>query len=255
MRGEAVNLTLAANGKLTDAHDGPHWDGTITRLTNKGTPSVNLESPLVVSYAPSRIVLGATRLSAEGAVLELKSFALEGGRIQSAGTLTQSVGAALLEIRQELTGAEPPVKTDLVFDGDWNFSLGTTATGYIQIKRRSGDVSVDAARGVAALGISDISARADFTNGNRLNATFHAQANRIGTIDANVHTPLVVRDGILTVADEAPLTGAIDANIPQLRTTGGLFGPSYLLGGRIALKLDDRGHRRETESVRHADRR
>lgn len=237
VRGEAVNLTLAANGKLTDARDGPHWDGTITRLTNKGTPSVNLESPLTVSYAPNRIVLGATRLSAEGAVLDLKSFAFEGGRIQSAGTLTNLSIPRILEIRQELTGAEPPIKTDLVFDGDWNFSLGATATGHIQIKRRTGDVSVDAARGVAALGISDITARADFTNGNRLNATFHAQATRIGSIDANVHTPLVARDGILTVADEAPLTGAIDANIPQLRTTGGLFGPSYLLGGRLALKL------------------
>ncbi|SAL10173.1 translocation/assembly module TamB domain-containing protein [Caballeronia humi] len=237
VRGEAVNLTLAANGKLTDARDGPHWDGTITRLSNKGTPSVNMESPLSVSYAPNRVVLGATRLSAEGAVLELKSFALEGGRIQSAGTLRNLSVLRLFEIRQELTGAEPPVKTDLVFDGDWNFTLGTTATGYAEIKRRSGDVSIDAARGVAALGISDISARADFTNGNRLNATFHAQANRIGTIDANVHTPLVVRDGLLTVADESPLTGAIDANIPQLRTTGGLLGPSYLLGGRMALKL------------------
>ncbi|CDY74101.1 putative exported protein [Caballeronia glathei] len=237
VRGQAVNLTLAANGKLTDARDGPHWDGTVTRLSNKGTPSVNLESPLTVSYAPGRIVLGATRLAAEGAVLDLKSFAFEGGRIQSAGTLTNLSVPRILEIRQELTGAEPPFRTDLVFDGDWNFSLGTTATGHVQIKRRTGDISIDAARGVAALGITDISARADFTNGNRLNATFHAQANRIGVIDANVHTPLVARDGILTVADESPLTGAIDASIPQLRTTGGMLGPTYLFGGRLALKL------------------
>ncbi|SAK62805.1 PF04357 family protein [Caballeronia arationis] len=237
VRGEAVNLTLAANGTLVDARDGPHWDGTVTRFTNKGTPAVNLESPLSVSYAPSRTVLGSTRLSAEGAVLDLKSFAFEGGRMQSAGTLANVSVARILEIRQELTGAEPPVRSDLVFDGDWNFSLGTTATGYVQVKRRSGDVSIDAVRGVAALGITDIAARADFTEGNRLNATFRAQANRIGTIDANVHTPLVVRDGILTVADESPLTGAIDANIPQMRTTGGLLGPTYLLGGRMALKL------------------
>ena len=85
--------------------------------------------------------------------------------------LTNLSVARLLEIRQELTGGPPPVKTDLVFDGDWNFALGTTATGYVQLKRRSGDVSIDAARGVAALGITDIIARADFTGGNRLNAT------------------------------------------------------------------------------------
>jgi translocation and assembly module TamB len=237
LRGQNVNLTLAANGKLTDASDGPHWDGAITRLANKGTPSVSLESPLSVSYGPKRVVLGSTRLAMEGAVLELKSFAFEGGRIQSAGTLTNVSVARILEVRREMTGVESNLRTDLVFDGDWTFALGATATGHIQIRRRTGDISVDAVRGVAALGITDISARADFTNGNRLNASLHAQANRIGVIDANVHTPLVARDGILTVVDESPLSGAIDANIPTLRTTGGLLGPSYLLDGRLALKL------------------
>src|SRR5471032_3506439 len=176
VRGNAVNLTLAANGRLTDARDGAHWDGTVTRLSNKGTPSVNLEAPLTVSYAPNHVVLGATRLSAEGAVLDLKSFALDGGRISSTGQLSNLSVARLLEIRQQLEGGPPPARTDLVFDGDWNFALGATATGYVQLKRRSGDVSIDAARGVAALGITDITARADFTGGNRLNATVHAQA-------------------------------------------------------------------------------
>ena len=237
VHGNAVNLTVAANGRLTDARDGAHWDGTVTRLSNKGTPNVNLDAPLTVSYAPNHVVLGATRVSAEGAVLDLKSFALDGGRISSAGQLTNLSVARLFEIRQELEGGPPPTKTDLVFDGDWNFALGATATGYVQLKRRSGDVSIDAARGVAALGITDITARADFTGGNRLNATLHAQATRIGVIDANVHTNLVARDGVLTVADEAPLSGAIDANVPTLRTTGGLFGPTYLLDGHLGLKL------------------
>ncbi|MDB5782021.1 translocation/assembly module TamB domain-containing protein [Caballeronia mineralivorans] len=241
VRGNAVNLTLAANGRLTDARDGAHWDGTVTRLSNKGTPSVNLDAPLTVSYAPNHVALGATRLSAEGAVLDLKSFAFDSGRISSAGQLTNLSVARLLEIRQELEGGPPPVKTDLVFDGDWNFALGSAATGYVQLKRRSGDVSIDAARGVAALGITDIAARADFTGGNRLNATLHAQATRIGVIDANVHTTLVARDGVLTVADEAPLSGGIDANVPTLRTTGGLFGPAYLLDGHLGLKLSIAG--------------
>jgi translocation and assembly module TamB len=237
VQGQPVNLTLGANGKFTDATDGPHWDGAITKLTNKGTPSVNLESPLSVSYGPKRIVLGATRLVAEGAALNLKSFALEGGRIQSAGTLTNLSVPRLLEVRRQMTGEESSIRTDLIFDGNWDFSLGTTATGYAQIKRRGGDVTIDGTRGVAALGISDIVARADFASGNRLNATLHAQASRIGVIDANVHTTLVPRDGMLTVADEAPLSGGIDANVPELRTTGGLLGANYLLGGRLAMKL------------------
>ncbi|ACD15433.1 translocation/assembly module TamB domain-containing protein [Paraburkholderia phytofirmans] len=232
-----LDLTLAANGKLTEARDGTRWDGTVTRLQNRGTPALNLESPLAVSAGPDRLTLGATRLTLEGAVLSLKSFVFDHGKIQSAGSLTGISVARLQDLRREITGEPPHVKTDLVFDGDWDFALGSTATGHIQLQRRSGDVTVEIGRGLASLGISSIAARAEFSGGNRLNATLHAQASRIGVIDADAHTTLVMRDGFLTVSEDGALTGNVNANVPSLKTTGGLFGPSYLLDGHLALKL------------------
>ncbi|MDE1005055.1 MAG: translocation/assembly module TamB domain-containing protein [Paraburkholderia fungorum] len=232
-----LDLTLAANGKLTEARDGTRWDGTVTRLQNRGTPALNLESPLAVSAGPSRLTLGATRLTVEGAVLSLKSFAFDHGKIQSTGSLTDISLARLQDLRREITGAPPAVKTDLVFDGDWDFALGSTASGHIQLKRRGGDVTVEIGRGLASLGITDMVARAEFSGGNRLNATVHAQASRIGVIDADAHTTLVMRDGFLSVNEEGALTGNVNANVPSLKTTGGLFGPSYLLDGHLALKL------------------
>jgi translocation and assembly module TamB len=232
-----LDLTLAANGKLTEARDGTRWDGTVTRLQNRGTPALNLESPLAVSAGPRHLTLGATRLTLEGAVLSLKSFAFDHGRAQSAGTLTGISLARLQDLRREITGAPPAVRTDLIFDGDWDFALGSTASGHIQLKRRSGDVTVEIGRGLASLGITDMAARAEFSGGNRLNATLHAQASRIGVIDADAHTTLVARDGFLTVDEESALSGNVSANVPSLKTTGGLFGPSYLLDGHLALKL------------------
>ncbi|MFM0735431.1 translocation/assembly module TamB domain-containing protein [Paraburkholderia sediminicola] len=232
-----LDLTLAANGKLTEARDGTRWDGTVTRLQNRGTPALNLESPLAVSAGPSRLTLGATRLTLEGAVLSLKSFAFDHGKIQSAGTLTDISLARLQDLRREITGEPPAVKTDLVFDSDWDFTLGSTASGHIQLKRRGGDVTVEIGRGLASLGITDMTARAEFSGGNRLNATVHAQASRIGVIDADAHTTLVPRDGFLTVNEEGAVSGNVNANVPSLKTTGGLFGPSYLLDGHLALKL------------------
>ena len=67
-------------------------------------------------------------LTIEGAVLSLKSFAFDHGRIQSAGSLTDVSLAHLQELRHEITGEPPAVRTDLVFDGDWDFSLGATAS-------------------------------------------------------------------------------------------------------------------------------
>lgn len=232
-----LDLTLAANGKLTDARDGTHWDGTVSRFQNRGTPALNLESPLAVSAGPQRLTLGATRLTLEGAVLSLKTFAFDHGKIQSAGTLTDISLSRLQDLRREITGEPPAVKTDLVFDGDWDFALGSTASGHIQLKRRGGDVTVEIGRGLASLGITDIAARAEFSGGNRLNATVHAQASRIGVIDADAHTTLVARDGFLSVNEEGALSGNVNANVPSLKTTGGLFGPSYLLDGHLALKL------------------
>ncbi|MPW17517.1 translocation and assembly module protein TamB [Paraburkholderia sp. CNPSo 3157] len=237
LQGRPLDLALAANGKLTDARDGTHWDGTVTRLSNKGTPALNMESPLTVSAGGQRVTLGATRLTLEGAVLDLKSFALDHGRIRSAGTLTGVSVARMLELRQEFTGVPSTLKTDLVFDGNWDFALADTATGHIELKRRGGDITLEVGRGYAPVGISDIAARADFSGGNQLNATVHAQASRIGVIDASAHTALVPRDGVLTLNQEGPLTGSINANVPSLKTTGGLFGPSYLLDGHLALKL------------------
>lgn len=235
---QAVDLTLAANGRLTDASDGTHWDGTVTRLANRGTPRANLEAPLALAVAPGKVTLGATRLTLEGASLDLKSFAYDHGRIRSAGTLTGVSLARVLELRHEITGApSPTLRTDLVFDSDWDFALAETATGHIAVKRRSGDITLEVSRGLAPLGITDIAARADFSNGNRVNTTLHAQASRIGVIDANAATTLVMRDGVLTADETSPLTGAIKANVPQLKTTGGLFGPGYLLDGHVALKL------------------
>ncbi|MFM0724924.1 translocation/assembly module TamB domain-containing protein [Paraburkholderia strydomiana] len=232
-----LDLTLAANGKLTEARDGTRWDGSVTRLQNRGTPAFNLESPLAVSAAPNRLTLGATRLTLEGAVLSLKSFAFDHGRIQSAGSLTDISVTRLQQLRHEITGEPPAVRTDLVFDGDWDFSLGATASGHIQLRRRSGDVTVEIGRGLASTGISDISARAEFSGGNRLNATLRAQASRLGVIDADAHTTLVMRDGLLTFNPEGALSGSVNANVPSLKTTGGLLGPSYLLDGHLALKL------------------
>ena len=232
-----LDLALAANGRLSDTSQGTAWDGTVTQLQNRGTPSLNLESPLTISAAPSHVTLGATRLTLEGAVLDLKSFALDHGRIQSAGSLTGVSLTRLMAIQQEFTGEPPPLKTDLVFDGDWDFALGNTASGHIQLKRRGGDVTVEIGNGLASMGITDLSARAEFSAGNRLNATVHAQASRIGVIDADAHTTLAMSDGVLGVNDEAPVSGNIDANVPSLKTTGGLLGPTYMLDGHLALKL------------------
>lgn len=237
LQGQPLDMQVAANGKLSDTRDGTRWDGTVTQLQNRGLPDLNLERPLTISAGAGKVTLGATRLAMEGALLDLKSFDLDHGRIRSAGSLTGVSLARMLQIQQKITGTASNLKTDLIFDGDWDFSVGPTATGYVQIKRRSGDVTVEIGRGVASLGVGDLNARAGFSGGSRLDLTAHAQASRIGALDVDAHATLAPRDGVLTLDDESVLSGTIKANVPSLKTTGGLFGPNYVLDGRLALQL------------------
>ncbi|KVE62126.1 translocation/assembly module TamB domain-containing protein [Burkholderia vietnamiensis] len=235
--GRMIDLTVAANGGVVENRDGMRWDGTVTRLANRGTPTLALQAPLAVSAGAGRVTLGATQLTLEGAAIDLKSFVFDHGQMRSAGAVRGASVARFLEIRQALTGQRPPVRTDVVLDADWDFSLGANSTGYVQVKRRGGDVTIETGRGIASLGLTDLSARANFVPGNRLNVVALAKANRVGTLDANVTVPVALRDGVFGVVDDGPLAGRIDADIPSLRATGNLFGPSYLLGGRAALKL------------------
>jgi translocation and assembly module TamB len=241
IHGRPIDLTLAATGGLADTPAGPRWEGTVTRLENRGMPALALKTPLVIKAARESLTLGATQVLLEGAQLDLKSFAYDHGALRSGGTATNLSLGRLLTLREALTGTPLPVRSDLVLAGDWNFELARTASGSLQFNRVSGDISVDAGQGsFVPLGITAFGGSASVEGGKRLAAKLHAEANRVGTADANVGVPLTPdasRGGLLGVAADAPLAGALSADVPSLTTTGALLGPRYLLEGSLALKV------------------
>jgi len=238
--GRAIDMTLAGTGGIADTRDGARWDGVLARLSNRGLPALELQAPMTLSAASERVTLGATRLTIEGATLDLKSFAYDHGAISSKGGASNLSVARWIAIRQTLTGTPSRLSSDLVLGADWDFTLGRTASGYARIERRSGDATLSTGYGASALGITALSARADFEQGRRLAITVQAAASRIGKLDATVGAGLTAdpaRGGLLELGPDAPLTGKIALDVPQLKTTGGLFGPSYVLDGRLALNL------------------
>ncbi|RKP44854.1 translocation/assembly module TamB domain-containing protein [Trinickia fusca] len=240
VRGHPIDVMVAATGGVLDTRDGPRWDGHVTRLANRGMPALALEAPVTLNVARESLTLGAARLSLEGALIDVKSLVYDQGAVRSAGSATNLSLGRLLAIRQELTGLPSRMASDLVLAADWDFTFGRTASGYARLERRSGDVSVDTGRGLAALGITAIAARAEFSASRRLDASVRAQASRIGTLDAHASVPLEpdsARGGLLGLAADAPLSGTVSARVPALKTTGGLYGPGYVLDGHLALDL------------------
>ncbi len=241
IRNAPLELTVAARGGLTDQGEQSAWRGLLTQLSNRGLPTVQLAAPVEISVAPQQLEVTGARLSIEKAALDLRQLVYDHGHIQSSGRLTGMDLNQLLQI-SSLHDQMTAIKTDLVFDSDWDFALKANASGYLQFKRRTGDITLTKNRGGAtALGITQLDTRLDFANDNRAKLTAHANAARLGTFETSLQLPLAFTQGQLdlteTLANDAPLSGTLTAAVPSLKNTGGLLGPQFMLEGQAGLNL------------------
>ena len=236
LHGKPLDLTLSAQGKLAQDKGVTGWDGVIGTLENRGMPRFVLGTPMTLSASPGRVVLGATRFTPAAAPIDLKHFSYEQGRIRSEGSAAALNVGNLLALQREFTGVEAPLKTDLVVDGRWNFSIGERADGYAEIVRRSGDIVFNAGRGDSALGLSELRVRADM-QASQVKLDGRASATRIGSLSAQLQTTLTPENGILSITPDMPLSGQASLTVPQLKTVGALLGPQYALDGSVAANL------------------
>ena len=242
LHGNRVNALIAAQGALTNNSGGMGWRGTISQLRNTGMPALTLGAPVTVIAEPKHIEVGATHLTLEGSVLDLRNIVYQNGQLRTAGKITGIDVARMAAFQSEMTGKPSGLVTDLVLDGDWDLSVGSAASGYFALRRRSGDVQVNAGQGRSDLGLDKLAARVDFSNAGTVNqARLHVetQAARVGFLNADIRATLVHAEdgGALTINNDSALSGSITGEVPSLRTTGGLLGPAYLLDGMLDLKL------------------
>lgn len=236
-----LELAVAAQGHVTEKTKGTYgWAGRISTLENKGFPRIAMASPLALEVGPGVVEAGSTRLTIDRTAIDLKSLSWNQGRIASAGQAQAVNVARLLELAQEFTGTPPPIKTDLVLDGSWDFALAETARGYLDIARKSGDVRVTTSNGETTLGLSEMRLRADF-QGQQMRVTGRVNASRVGTIDLGGALGLVRQDQVLALADASPLDLKATLAVPELKRVGDLVGPQLSLQGKLAAELTASG--------------
>lgn len=238
---QPLDLTVAAHGGLTEGHGGTGWTGVVTELANRALPAVQLLDPLNVTVGPDQVELsgaqGSAHLDLEGAAIELRRLQYQHGALSAAGSARGIDVDRLMRLSRTLTGANTPFKTDLILDGDWDFTLADHARGYVQLQRRTGDITLSTWRGAAAMGFSALTARLDFGGDNQAKLSLRADAARLGHLSAALQAGLTPQDGLLGLTDASVLSGTLSGEIPSLRTTGGLFGPAYVLDGSLRMQL------------------
>lgn len=259
LREAPLDMNLDASGAVTNAGGKPGWKGTIQTLENRGVPKLTLASPWQIEASAQRVHLGAAKLVTGAGSLSLANFDYGGGQLKTAGTIDTLDVAQVLRVVQTFTGEVPPIASDLVLDGKWNVSAGQRADGFVEVVRRSGDVTlrrggvndhvkvtVTGIPGLSAekggvgarvpLGISELRTRIDLS-GQTARTTLKAVSSLVGTVDADVQTGLRVQGGIPEVPDDAPLTGRIAVAIPNLSKFEALAGAQFAFRGRANLQV------------------
>jgi translocation and assembly module TamB len=237
INGSAAAVTLAANGALRQQADGMGWEGTVRTLENRGVPRISMKQPLAVRAFPGQVTLGATRIDIEKALVSLDSLDFRSdGPLRSQGSISALDMGHLLTLWKQLSGSEPPVKSDLVLDAAWNFTLADSASGFLQIERRSGDVQLPAAARSTALGLRQLRLRGDFAGAAlRLNAALDTA--RFGNAAAQGQIGLQPDGARLNIGPDSPLSVRVNAALPQLSTLAALTGPRIALDGKLAANV------------------
>ncbi|HZV98200.1 MAG TPA: hypothetical protein VFF74_04345, partial [Methylophilaceae bacterium] len=187
---QAIDLSLQARGRLQQAQQGMAWTGSVTKFDNRTMPTIHLANTVPLEISAERTRLGQGDIIIAGSKVALRHFAYEAGAIRSAGVANALDVTHLLKLRQELTGEEIPFKTNLVLDVSWDFSLAQQGDGFVQVMRRSGDISSLTKSGDIALGLNQLQLRGDF-EGRQLNLQAVLDASRIGNVQGSGRVGLV----------------------------------------------------------------
>ncbi len=232
MRRRPLQLQAAGQGSWKNGT----WTGTLSTLEERGTVELRLLTPVAVSVGAQRLTLGQTRLQLARGTIALDRLDWDRGRIRTQGALSGLQVGHLLALAEAFTGDAPPLRSDLVLDGQWNLNLAETASGFAELRRRSGDLSVNAGRGLTPLGLGETVLRAEAA-GTRLQLRGNVVSSRLGTAKVDAFAGLMPEQGVLTVTPASALGGQVAFDVPRLKALEALTGPQYAFDGRLAAAM------------------
>jgi len=236
LRGQPLDLRLNARGGLEKTSASAAlfgtdtaWRGTLERFDNRGLPAFALERATQLYAGGNRVEIGATQISIERATVDLKELIWRAGLLRTAGQMRGLNIGHVLQLQQEVTGNVPPVTSTLVLTGAWDVNIAERASGFAEVKRESGDVSVKSDGREIVGGIESLQMRAAF-EGSRMRIDGGLATARFGKVNAAGYVGLVQDNGFLTVSPQSTLALRIQANIAQLDNI------SSVTGARVALR-------------------
>ena len=247
------------------------WQGQLARLSlsasdpamGTGTWTLNLQRAFDIRWsdgsfdaaagealltAPARPQAGR---ATDPAVLTWEPVRWRSGELRTAGRLT-GLPLAWLEIVGGPQLAGPALAGDMVFDAQWDASLGATPRLRASLARSRGDLMVlgEAADGTSTrVGAGVREARLSLVaEGEAVTASLRWDSERAGTADGQLATRLA-RGGALgwQWPDDAPLSGKLRAQLPRIAVWSLLAPPGWRLRGSLGADVAIAGTRTDPQ--------
>lgn len=218
-------LHLAANGGLQRDNA---WRGNIQALNIGGTLNAILQNSMRLEASSKRVTMSAARWALMNGSLRLDRFVWD----QTAGLSTKGL-ADNLHLAQLRQLVELPFEHNMVLHADWDLAYNRNASGYLNIRRQSGDVVLPYRK--QALGISELAVASRLQNGN-INTKLNANT-RFGRLSGNLNISQSFGNNIML----APINGALQANVDDLTTLRSFMPVGQSLSGTLAANVNFSG--------------
>ncbi|MEO8121248.1 MAG: translocation/assembly module TamB domain-containing protein, partial [Rhodoferax sp.] len=154
--------------------------------------------------------------------------------LQTQGRL-QGVPLAWLDLLGSAQVTKMGLRGDLVFDGDWDVLVADTLKASVSLVRRSGDISL-LAEGDIGVGVSAGVKDARMTlnaDGNALRVSARWDSERAGLAQGEFRTTITSGAEGWRWPAEAPLTGSLRAQLPQVGVWSMLAPPGWRIRGTL----------------------
>ena len=242
LQDDGSQLVLRAHGGFGDETQGwenIRWHGALTELSGTGTLPFKLLADTPLALSRDRVALEAAAFSVINGQLRIESLMWTPQRWSSRGTFTgigvrAGAGAGFKANFRERAGRE-----FLRLGGAWDIRSAAQLEGWLRVARESGDWVLPGDT-PAPLGLKTLELDARAANG-KIVGELTAAGERLGAWRASLAMPLAQSGAGWHVAENAPLTGKIRIDAPDLSWLGPALNEDLKTAGRLVLEADIAG--------------
>jgi translocation and assembly module TamB len=206
------------------------WKGRVLSLALTGPSAFTLVAPASLIAATDRVEIGDATLKAAWGEARFATTRWTPSLIELRGS---SPGIALRNAARAFRLTTVP-RGSLAVAAEWDIRAAQTVDGFVSVTRTAGDLRIGDPP--QPLGLDELKLRVESRQG-KARATVSLHGQRIGRVNGDVTGTLQRTGAGLSIAQNAPIEGRVDAEMDSLGWMAAWMGPEAKADGRLNAHL------------------